>query len=93
MQRGQLFQVSEVRAETKPVMFKIKDLMNDNVSGQFYEQQLTKSPPPKPDNYFFVEKILGQKKIKGVKHYLVKYLYYPNKFNRYIPESNFKKKK
>lgn len=79
-----------MRAEVSPPMFKLQDLMNDAVPGQFYQEQLTKSPPPKASDYFFVEKVLGQKKIKGVLHYLVKYLYYPNKFNQYIPKSNFK---
>lgn len=81
-----------MRAERTPVMFKLKDLLKDEVPGQFYSQQLTKSPPPKASDYFFVEKVLGQKKIKGVIHYLVKYLYYPNKFNQYIPKANFKPK-
>ena len=86
-----MFQISEVRAEIKPVMFKLIDLMKDKVDGQFYEAQLTKAPPPKTTDHFFVEKILGKKKIKGVEHFLVKYLYYPNKFNQYVPKSNFKK--
>jgi len=73
-------------------MFKLVDLMNDSVDGQFYKEQLTKAPPPKPSDYFFVEKVLGKKKIKGVQHYLVKYLYYPNKFNQYVPVDNLKKK-
>lgn len=85
-----MFQVSEVFAEVKPVMFKLIDLMKDPVQGRFYREQLTKSPPPKASDYFFVEKVLGQKTIKGVLHYLVKYLYYPNKFNQYIPMTNFK---
>jgi len=72
-------------------MFKLVDLMNDPVEGQFYREQLTKSPAPKSSDYFYVEKILSKKKIKGVQHFLVKYLYYPNKFNQYVPETNFKK--
>ena len=70
-------------------MFKLIDLMKDPVEGQYYREQLTKALGPKQSDYFFVEKILGTKKIKGVQHFLVKYLYYPNKFNQYIPKSNF----
>ena len=83
--------MKEIRAEVNPVMFKLVDLMNDSVPGQFYKQQLTKSPAPKNSDYFFVEKILGKKRIGGIQHFLVKYLYYPNKFNQYVPVSNFKK--
>jgi len=73
-------------------MYKLIDLMKDKVPGQFYKEQLTKSPAPKSSDYFFVEKVLGSKKIKGKLHYLVKYLYYPDKFNQYVPKSNFKTK-
>ena len=74
-------------------MFLLRDLLNDPVSGFYYREQLTKSPAPTPSNYFFVEKILGQKKINGKKHYLVKYLYYPTKFNQFVPEENLKQGK
>ena len=73
-------------------MFKVVDLMKDPVQNFYYRQQLTKSPPPKDTDYFFVEKILGEKKIRGEDCYLVKYLYYPAKFNQYVPKKNFKKK-
>ena len=72
-------------------MLKLTDLLKDPVQGQFYREQLTKSPAPKASDYFYIEKILGKKKIKGVDHFLVKYLFYPNKFNQYIPSANLKK--
>jgi len=85
-----LFQIAEVYSEKIPPMFKLVDLLKDSVKGLFYREQLTKSPAPKSSDYFFVEKILGQKKIQGKKHYLVKYLFYPSKFNQYVPEENLK---
>ena len=88
-----MFQISEIRAEEDPVMYKVIDLMKDKVDGLFYREQLTKSPAPAESDYFFVEKILGKKKIKGVEHFLVKYLYYPDKFNQYVPKTNFKTSK
>ena len=71
-------------------MYKVVDLLKDPVEAFYYRQQLTKSDAPKDSDYFFVEKILGKKKIKGVVHYLIKYLYYPNKFNSYVPASSFR---
>ena len=85
--------MSQILAEISPVMFKVVDLMKDEVERFFYRAELTKSDPPKNDGYFFVEKILGEKKINGVVHYLVKYLYYPSKFNQYVPKQNFLTKK
>jgi AAA+ superfamily predicted ATPase len=46
--------------------------------------------PNYKEDFFEVEKVLGKKKIKDKTFYLVKYLYYPSKFNQYIPEENFK---
>lgn len=75
-------------SEINPVLFTLVDLLNDKVPGHFYREQLTKSAPPSEHEYFLIEKVLGRKKIKGKEHLLVKYLYYPNKFNRYVPEEN-----
>jgi len=72
-----------------PPLFFLRDLMKDKVNGSFYREQLVKSE--KPDykrNFFEVESILGSKKVKGKKYYLVKFLYYPSKFNQYIAEEN-----
>ena len=66
--------------------------MKDRVGGHFYEEQLTKVPNPNfKEDYFFVEKILGEKKVHGQKYFLVKYLFYPSKFNQFVPEQNIKK--
>jgi len=74
-----------------PVLYHLRDLMKDNVPGSFYKEQLVKTE--KPDyktNFFEIEKILGSKKVKGKKYFLVKFLYYPSKFNEFIPEENLK---
>lgn len=65
--------------------------MKDSVPGHFYREQLLKSEAPDFQNNFFeVEKVLKEKISKGKKYYLVKFMYYPNKFNEYIPEENMK---
>ena len=72
-------------------MYTLIDLMKDKVPGHFYRQQLTKAPAPNyKKDFFFVEKILSEKTMKGQKYYLVKYLYYPSKFNQFVPEKNLK---
>jgi hypothetical protein len=65
--------------------------MGDKVEGKFYREQLY--PGTEPDyksNFFEVEKVVSEKKVKGKKFYLVKFLYYSSKFNKYIPEENMK---
>ncbi len=65
--------------------------MKDDVNGSFYREQLVKSEKPDYKSEFFeIESILGTKTVKGKKFYLVKFLYYPSKFNEYIPAENLK---
>jgi len=80
--------VSTVQSDITPNLFKLVDLQKAPVSGQFYREELTKSPPPKLNDYFFVEKILKTKKVGKKQFYLVKYLYYPSKFNQWLPKEN-----
>ena len=65
--------------------------MKDKVPGHYYLEQLTKAPAPNYKNDFFlIENILSKKVVRGKTYYLVKFLYYPSKFNQYIPEENLK---
>jgi hypothetical protein len=67
------------------------DLMKDEKPGHYYREQLIKTEAPDfEQNFFEVEKVLSEKKVRGKKYYLVKFLYYPDKFNEYIPEENMK---
>ena len=76
-------------AQISPPIFKLIDLLKDKVDGHFYSEQLVKCDAPNYEkDTFFVEKILHSKKVKGKTYYLVKYLFYPNKFNEWIPEKN-----
>jgi hypothetical protein len=92
--RGEIYQISEVRANVLPPIYSLVDLMNDPVPGHFYAAQLTKAPIPNyKKDFFLVEKILGEKSVRGKKYFLVKFLFYPSKFNEYIPAENFKTSK
>ena len=59
--------------------------------GHYYKEQLTLAPKPDYKNDFFaIEKVIKTMKRKKKKYYFVKYLYYPSKFNQFIPEENLK---
>lgn len=74
-----------------PALFSLKDLMDDPYHGYYYEKQLTRCPAPDfKRDFFSVEKVISKKVINKKKFYLVKFLFYPSKFNQYIPESNMK---
>ena len=90
-QRGQIFQIAQIDASVLPPLFSLIDLMKDKVQGHYYFEQLTKAPIPNyKSDFFLVEKVLSKKRFRGKTYYLVKFLYYPSKFNQYIPEENLK---
>ena len=61
--------------------------MQEKLPNFFYREQLTKTEKP-GDDFFLIEKVIAKKKVKRVTHLLVKFLYYPEKFNLWVPESN-----
>ena len=80
-----------VLAQVESPLYTLVDLKGDKFGGFFYSWQLTKTE--KPDykkNFFLVEKILDEKMLKGVKYLKIKYLYYPSKFNEWVPSYNIK---
>ena len=60
-----------------PPAYRIKDLMDEEIKGVFYEYQLQKINPPE---YFVVEKVLQ----KRGNRYLVKWRGFPSKFNQWV---------
>jgi hypothetical protein len=80
----ELFIVTECIRRIPPV-YRIKDLLDENIQGTFYAQELQKVSVKEE---FTVEKILKKRTRKGQVEYFVKYRGYPNKFNQWIPSSN-----
>jgi hypothetical protein len=72
----------------KPVLFGLIDLQKTPVEGYFYSAQLTKTEKPKNNSYFLIEKVLGHKIVNNRKYFLCKFLYYNEKFNEYVLESD-----
>jgi hypothetical protein len=85
--RGAIYQISEVNSTKTPVLYSVVDLMKEKLPNFFYSEQLTKTRKPDKD-FFLVEKVIGKKKMKGISYLHVKFLYYPEKFNLWVPESN-----
>ncbi len=83
--------MNSVNASVNPPLFSLVDLLKDPVEGFYYRQQLTIAP--KPDykkDFFAIEKVIKTVIRKKKKFYFVKYLYYPSKFNQFIPAENLK---
>ena len=74
-------------------MYELKDLLGKEVKGKYYAAQLKKVTLKKGAT-FKVERILGERTTpKGEKEYLVRYLGYDSRFDQWLPEKNFVKKK
>jgi hypothetical protein len=67
-----------VDARKNPVIYKLKDLMGADIKGSFQKEELVLANPPKANDTFIIRKIgKKSKKIKGVEHVYVDYLFYP----------------
>jgi hypothetical protein len=82
----EIFVVDGVDFWETPVVYRIKDLGDEKVEGTFYRQELQKVKKPET---FLVEEVI-RKRGKGAKQEVfVKWLGYPERFNSWIPASNF----
>ena len=77
-----LVKLSFVFKNTKPVTYKIVDLMGEQVKGSFYEKRVTKAE----QETFRIEKVLKRDYKKKLA--LVKWIGYPDKFNSWIKFSD-----
>ncbi len=67
-------------------IYRIKDALNNEIQGTFYQDELTASlDEDEEDRKYTIEKILGRKKIRGKNMVLVKWLGMSKDFNSYIP--------
>jgi hypothetical protein len=92
-QRGQLYRISDIDNRITPVMYKLTDLLNTPLIGQYYAAQLHLAPTDVLSDFFEIEKILSTKSIDGQKWGFVKFHYYPNKFNQWVVLEDIKTKK
>ena len=82
----ELYLVDRVQ-KTIPVTYKIKNLLDEEIEGSFYEQELQKSL----QEVYRVEKVIRKKKIHGVDHALVKWSGYNEKHNQWLPVKDLEK--
>ena len=97
-QKGQIMIIDRVDARQMPTIFFLKDLKNDKVRGSWQKEELVLANKPQKDDTFIlrtVGKEIKQIKVKGESksepHVYVSYLFYPRKFNEWIPLKNIKK--
>ena len=78
----EIFIISQI-IRRNPIVYKVKDLADEEIRGTFYEQELQKVIDT---GYYPIEKILKQRRKNGKVQYLVKFKDYPEKFNRWVED-------
>jgi hypothetical protein len=79
----EIFTVVERKRLSGVNLYSLSDLLKEGLKGFFYEEELQKVSVPE---FFSLEKVLKEKQIGGKKHYFVKWLDWPEKFNSWISE-------
>ena len=82
----QVFVVHNIQPNSHPVRYVIRDHTGHVLRGTFYEQQLQKVQ----QEWFQVEKVLAQRKVKRQTEILVKWKGYSEAFNSWIPKKSVK---
>lgn len=83
----EIFIVKQVLEHESIIVYKLKDLMEEDIEGTFYEEEL--QAVIKDDNTVYrVDKILKTRKNKGRSEVFVEWKGWPSKFNSWIPYTN-----
>ena len=77
----EIFLINKVFTHSTPVVYGLKDLGGEEVSGTFYKEELQKVILPET---FLIEKVVEKRKKKGSWEYLVKWVGYPDSFNSWV---------
>ena len=85
----EIFKIRERQLREHIPLYKIADLADENVQGTFYEQEIQKVHLT-TDTAYKIEKIIETEKSRGKTLYLVKWLFWPSKFNSWINGSDVK---
>ena len=83
-----MFRISNISSSILPVLYKLEDLLGSPILGQFYSANLHMAPKKALSEFFEVEKILKTKTVDKEKFVLVKYQFYPPKFNQWVKFSD-----
>ena len=81
----EIFEISDILYAKKPLVYKIKDLTDEEIEGTFYKEQLQKTD----QDIYRVDRILRKRrKANGTQEVLVKWTGYGDKFNSWEPATD-----
>ena len=82
----EVFVVTKVETDATLITYRVKDLMDEEISGRFYAEELQLIEYD-PNATFKIEKVLKTRRRRGQPEIFVKWLGYPEKFNSWIPKT------
>ena len=82
----EVFVVTKGETDDAPITYRVKDLMDEEISGRFYAEELQLIEYD-PDATFKIEEVLRTRRRQGQPKKFVKWLGYPEKFNSLIPKT------
>ncbi|KAJ8316756.1 hypothetical protein KUTeg_005702 [Tegillarca granosa] len=85
----EIFKIFERYRQQGINMYKVKDFLGTELSGNFYSSELQLVKKDK-ERLWDIEKVLKKKKVKGQMMYLVKFLGWNSKYNQWIPAKEVK---
>lgn len=85
------FKVTNITRKNGLYLYKLKDLNNESIKGNFYKEELQKINLKSNDELYKIEKIIRTEGTGKNKKLLVKWLGFPDSFNSYIKASDLKK--
>ena len=81
----QVYNISNVRLETYPVMYKVSNYKGEEQKGSFYASELQKVD--KSDGIWPIERVIRTRTVNGKTESLVKWKGYPDEANSWIEHS------
>ena len=71
-------------------VYRLKDFMDEDIKGGFYEVELQKVKVDDENKLWKISKVLKTRKNKGRKEHLVRWLHWPKKFDSWVPDKDLK---
>ena len=78
----EIFEITDVIRTTNPIVYKIKDLTDEEIEGSFYKEQLQKTD----QTIYRIDRVIRKRRnANGTQEVLVKWAGYEDRFNSWMP--------